>query len=336
MANLFKDIEDFQEVMPNAHASNDEMLTYASEADDKFIIPFISKDFYDVLVAGLVDDLYDFTDPTPTLTAAQKEVLIPLRKASAYYGSYEAMGHVNVQIGALGARTPNSDESTQVRQWEFLMGRKEAIVKADFYLDKALKIMENDPDAYPTWSESEAYTEYTSRLLTTAADFRKNGKLNIEDSRRLYMKLVPFMDKAVDQQIIDCTGQDLYDQLLQLRSDGEALSAKQRNLLSFIDAALAHYAMYLAAPHLVLDFSDQGIRLVSTQDGQNNKQPNQQVYENWRKELYGDARHYLSRAKKYLDDNAADFPLYENSDAADNNTPDYTIPNHTSKSSTYF
>lgn len=335
MAKLFQNTEDFQTALPHVHQGAEDILVYAEDSDEQFIIPFVGQAYFDEIAEKLAENEFDLTDDE-TIDPIEKKVIKQLRRASAYYAVFSAMPHLNLQISNLGSRSPSNSDSTPLRQWEFNLGRHEAVVKADFFLDKALKTMEESPDIFTTWIESDEYVAFKDQMLTTAEDFRKKGLINISDSRRLFMKLVPFMTKVVEQHIIPCIGAELYEGLKEKLVDQEALSAKESVLMKYLLPALAHLSMYRASAELVLEVSDQGIRLVSSMDGQQSRSHSQQNYEMWRREVLGDGQNYMSRTKKYLDDNAADFPDYENSEASGNQTPDYRIPDNDSQSSIYF
>ncbi len=330
MANFFKDIEDLQDVFPQTHASADDVLKYVSDAEELYMVDYLSSAFYGEVLAALDTANYVLTDLTPQ----QQAIIDHLRSSSAYYGLYEAMPFINVHLSNTGAMAHNGNESTQLRQWEYKEARGNAINKADRFLDKALAIMEATPADYATWQASTAFTIHKKYFITNAEDFRTKGLVDINDSRRTYLKLIPFIAKAELQFITDCIGETLFDGIKSKLIAGTSLSAEEQILMDeYIFPATAHYALYLGAPNLKLDISQNGIRLVSTNDGITGITPEERAYKEWRHELLGDAKDYLSRAKKYLDDNSDVITDYSSDPAAENDTPQYEIPDNSTSSS---
>jgi hypothetical protein len=294
------------------------------------MIEYLSQEYYDELVAAMVAADHVLTD----LTAAQQEIVSHLRTAAAYYGFYEALPYLNIHVSNTGAMSHSGEGSAGVRQWESRDARRSALHKADQKLDKALSIMEATPANYTTWRDSDAYTVQKKYLITNADDFKAKGHLDINKSRRTYLRLVPFIAKAESHELTDCMGSTLLTSLKTKIKAGTALEAKEQILMDeYVYPALAHYAMYQAAGTLRLDISSSGITLITTADGSMTKQEKESAFVQWRHEVYGDAQRYLSQAKKYLDDNSADFADYTSDDASENETPQYQIPDNSTSSS---
>jgi sulfur relay (sulfurtransferase) DsrC/TusE family protein len=325
MATLFTDIKDLKSIIPQVHTSmaDAEIFPYIEDAADKYMIPFISQEYYDELV----------TQYNGILTEANEDVITYIRKAAGWYGIYEASPHINMQVASSGMKGNQNDNTAQLRQWEFNLARKSAIQKADLYLDKALAKMEAAPDSYATWKATSAYTVHRQFFITNAADFSTH--VNIGESRRTYMKLRPYLQLAESRHIKVAIGETLMD-ALKTRIKAGTNTADDDALMEYIYPAAAYYTMYMAAPNLKLDISQDGIRMVSTNDGITNivaSGVSTPEYHAWRKEIYGHAEYHLANLKKFLDDNTDTYTEYADDDAADNNTPNYSIPDNTGSSS---
>ncbi len=325
MGNFFKDIEDLQTIFPQISGSFDEMMTYVSTAEEVYMVDHLSQAFYDEMITALEAVNYVLTD----LTTAQQAVVKHLRKASAYYGTYKAAPYINMHMGNGGAMEHSSGETSGIRMWVFNAAQGSSIKDADLFMDKALAVMEATPDSYTTWKTSSAFTKFKKYFITNADDFREKGLVDISGSRRTYLRLVPFMAKCELQYVIPCIGETLFATIKAKLLAGTALDAYETALMdNYIYPALAHYTIYTGAPNLNLDISANGIRIVSTEDGIKGMKRDEKAYAEWRMQMLGDAKNYLSRAKKYLDDNEDNIADYANDDAAENNTPDYTIPDN--------
>ena len=324
MPSLFKDIEDLASVLPNTHYSAEDVLRYVEDAEDCYMEEYLGTSFLE----GLVDDLESAGFLINSLSSANQKIVPHLRKAAAYYGMYDALEFINVNLSNVGAMSHNSNETTPIRQWEYKEARKNAILKADRFMDKALSIMEGTPTDYPTWQSSAEFTQRTKYLITNADDFKDLGLVDINGSRRTYLKLVPFIDKVERNQVTDCVGATLLTTLKANILAGTATAQELKLLNNFIYPSLAHFTVYEGAPSLNLDVSASGLRLVSTSDGITTYAHNEKAYAEWRHHLLMDAKRYLNLAKSFLDENTADFPDYVSDQASENDTPDYTIGNN--------
>lgn len=303
---LFKDVADFRTVFPQFHSSGDDadIFPYLEDASVKYIYDFISEDLYDELRDALVAAEYVIDD----LTAEEKAVINHLRRAEAYYGIYEAMPFMLSEMSSAGNKESSLDGSNAPRQWVVNMTTKSALEKADFSLEKMLKVMESDPGSYTTWSESSAFTIYHQYLLSNADEFQ-----GINGSRRTFLKLKPYIKLAEDKYIESAISRDLIDALVTKKKAGTAFSSYEAQLVEYLYYAESYYALFMGAPELRLNVSGDGIRLVNTNDGITSKMSaTDQAGTNnqWMLRMESNAKYYMGRAKMYLDDNAAEFADY--------------------------
>lgn len=327
---FFKDASDLKNVMSQVHASADDVITYVKDGELLYMQEALSEEYY----AELLTDLEDNDWVKENLTASNQAVFDYLRKAAAYYGVYEAMPTINANLSNAGNMSSQGEGKTGLRQWEYKEALQKSITKADLFMDMAITVMETTPDNYATWKASEAFTIKKSLLLTNTGDFEKLGKLSIKKSRRTFLALAPFQDQVMADYITECMGETLLNSILDKLKNATALEAKETVLMSkYIYPAVAHYTMFEAAPDLILDISTQGVRIVSTSDGITSLSQEEKSYNQWINKIQNKAKWYLSKAKKYLDDNSADFADYTSDDASENGTPSYTIPDNSGSSS---
>lgn len=323
---LFKDIADFRTVFPQFHSSGSttDLFPYLEEAAEKFIYDYISEDFYDELDAALQLVDYVLTD----LTVEEQAVIKHLRRAEGYYGIYTAAPHMLLDMSSSGMKETNPDHTSQPRQWVHKENKTESIQKADFFLDKALKVMEADPDSYVTWSESNAFSVYHQFLITNADDFT-----GINGSRRTFVKLKPYIAQAQDRHVESSISRQLIDALITKKKTAAAFSAEETQLKEYLLKAVSYYALFLGAPELRLDISSDGIRLVSTSDGitglaapTDNTIIANTPYGDWLQRTEASAKYYMARAKMYLDDHTAAFADYTD-EAQDKDEPNIYAEN---------
>lgn len=327
MANLFTDISEIKAFVPSLsdQIETGDFFPYIDDAAETYIEPYLSETYYDGLVTR-----YNAS----TTTAADDAILNHVRKASAWYGIYEAMPHINMRISNAGMVQHRNDETQQQRLWEYKTARQNSIRKADAALDRALKIMEANSGNYSDWTASSAYTVRTDLLITDADKFEKYGP-KIGNSRRTYLKLTPYLD-LVEQRYVMPILSDGFFETVKAAWKAGTTDADQDELLIKIYKAITWLGLYEGANDLIIDVSAEGIRVVSTNDGVTSAQHNEKAYENWRREILQNGKFYLASMQKYLDENASatkHATYYNNTDLYKRNQTEYNFPNNNNSNS---
>ncbi len=322
--SLYSNITELQKDITaiNPGSDIDRFMSYIDDAADKYIKPVIGDDLYEHLenIAASAD----FTAEASAIFADMPDALAifyNIRKAEGYYALFDAYPFLNVKVGNGGMAENSNSDQQPVRQWMFNLSRQEAINKADFLIDRALKTMEAAPASYPSWSGGSYFSQYNEFFITNADDFSKIR--NIKGSRRTFIALAPFMRTTQDRYIKDCIGNTMLEAMLARQLAG-TFTAADNAILPLIKKALAHYSMFLGSNELNLDISSHGTRVVSEADGITSKiTASATLYGEWKREVKAMADAYLAELKKYLDDNSDDYSEYTADDAAENETPAY-------------
>lgn len=317
---LFNNIADLRTIIPQIQSSADaaDIFPYLEEARIEYMDPYLSEDFYDEIRAALVAASYVVED----LTAEEQAIVNHLRRAEAYYGFYVAMPNMIADVSSSGFKESTNDRTTGPRQWVVKDARQNYIKKADLFIDKALAVMEGDPDSYSTWSESANFTIYHEHLLSKVDNF-----IGISGSRRTFVKLRNYIKQAEDRYVVPAMSRQLLDALITKKKAATAFSTFESQLVDYLYQGISHYALFMGAPELLLDVSNEGIRVVSTSDGITSKTTSdRQLYSDWMRRIEGTARHYMAMAKMYLDDNASQFTDYT-TEAANKKEPNIYTSN---------
>ncbi len=321
MAHLFTDIDQLRTVVPSIRKGThpDSIFPYIDDAAEQYMINYISREYYEELVTEHAAD---------NISANNAKVFTLLQKALGHYAIYDAYPDLNLQIGNSGVAENTNQNTSQTRQWVYKDSRKQKIIKADRFLDNALAIMEATPNNYQTWRDSDAYTEYSQYFFTNATEFSK--ELSINNSRRTFLALVPWIRLVEDSYIRTTLGDTLMDDLKNTSPTG----VYKPKVLQLVKKTLAFYAIYSGSNHLKLNVSSESITLVSTSDGiESRTSADAGSYHNWRMEIKGYAESYNAELKKYLDDNKENISQYESDDASSTNNPRYTFPDNSGKKS---
>lgn len=322
--SLIRTIETLQDFAPKIHGESDFtiFLPYIQDAENEHIIPSISQDYYDELIGKLDGD---------GVSGVERNLLEKLQKAITYYALYESADFMNLPVGNSGMKEHNGEQEQAPRQWVFYNFKASSIRKADKALDDALKYMEVNKASFATWAGSDAFTVYKELFIENADVFGKYR--NIGGSRSTYMMLRPFIDMCEHRYIKIAIGTELFT-TLKANTLAGTLTTEQNTLLQYIRRALANYALYEGMPELILDITTSGIHVVSRADGITSKiSASDTKLGQYREQVFAHAQTFYAEMKKFLDDNAADYPDYLASLAAENKTPNYDLHDNTDSKS---
>jgi hypothetical protein len=325
--SLLKTISDIKKYVPiNKNTQMDTMQPFIDMAELTYIIPAIGQELYDE-----INILYQYGYP---LSAENQKLLPYIQRALAYYSMYEAAPQLNLMVGDLGIQEAQSKDGTSspARQWNFNNYLSNCIENADRALDAMLKFLEDNVSDYSTWAQSDAYTIDKELFISTAIEL--TYYIKISGSRSTYNALRPFIKIAERKYILPAIGQQQFDDLKSRMQSGYETDL-DKILISKIKMSLAWHSLFEAIPHLPLNVSGAGIRVISVNDSIVSKQKSADINI---KEMAVSARangdSYLSSLKFYLDQNVEDYPLYKASDAYTSETkyPNNDLPDNTNKS----
>lgn len=281
---------------------------FITQAEEIYIIPFISQEFYDTLHTE-----YQATDTIADIKQAKAFSLI--RMALAYYTIYQGMPHLNTRIADAGIME-NVNEGTQpARQWVFYHNRWEACKTAYAFLDIALAYMEKEiaggATEFDDFKNSDAYTITKDLLIPNATTF--NQFYNIQESRKSYVAFRPYIRKA-EQLHLKPVLCDLFDEIKTQYLAG-TLTAENTALLPYIQRILAEYTMIEAIPDINIIHDSDGFKVI---ENPHSSVISQQALANMIQQLNTKAETNSAQFKIELENfiyaNLDDYPTYKDSD----------------------
>ncbi|MEM9836166.1 MAG: DUF6712 family protein [Bacteroidota bacterium] len=211
----------------NANTAWETIEPFVEQAEELFLIPHVGREFFDHL-----DEQYNGNgiDSESKLT----RVFHLLRTALASYISYIALPELALRVGDAGIRENNNRESTSARQWVYKENMWKAQLKAFQFLDKALKIMEEEVESgntdFNTFKNSSTYTISRRYFIASATALARY--FNIANSRQTYVKLRPYMEKVQERDFRPLLGDELYDLLASQHLDGNLTEANEKLMQS--------------------------------------------------------------------------------------------------------
>jgi ribosomal protein S8 len=302
---LFLSTADLRRVLPRVSANYDfeDLKPFISLAEEKYIIDFMSQDFYDELSTA-----YAATPSAEQLAAIRK-----LQFSIGYFTLLEALPHLDMQIASAGIGLGNSETTTQVPQWKQYELASSLASNGEEFLDKALTFLELKKSDYPTWLTSDAYTISKELFINSAKEL--NRYVPIFQSRRAYLSLRPFIKDVQEVTIAGTIGQELYDDLIS-KIEGDTLNLDETHLVTLIQKPLANIAARQAFNQLAIAYNGRGFRILSTSDGIMSKAvAPSETLTGLLSDFATRGESSLIALKQYLQDNADAWPLYKDSSA---------------------
>jgi len=133
---------------------------------------------------------------------------------------------------------------------------------------------------------------------------------------------------AEKKYIMPAIGQELFNELkAQMQTNPPSLTDDNKNLLPLIEEAVAWSAYYEGLPFMSVKFNMDGVQVLSSSDGINNKNAASKEDKDIARSTAGhNSDSFCGSLKKYMLDNSSTYPLFENDDTLYNNSPRYRRP----------
>jgi hypothetical protein len=330
---LFRNTADLK-LFTDVHKQTDwaTLKLYVQQAEQSYIIPIMSAAMYKNY-SDLINNPANASKPFEEIFTTQQDLTAFnfIAAALANYALYEAFPFLNTAVGDIGVLQQSSKEGTSnpAAQWRYESRRFAHLSNADRFIDQALAYMEANASFFADWAASPSYT--INKDLFIADSYKLSMYIGTGGSRRAYLALRPHLRMAEKKYIIPAIGQELYNELkTQMQANPPTLTDDNKTLLPLIEEGLAWAAYFEGLPFLSVKFNNDGVQVISSNDGINNKQAAGTEEKNTARSTAGhNADTFLGSLKRYMLDSTGTYPLFDNSLAADNGNPRYRRPvNH--------
>jgi hypothetical protein len=321
--SLFKTPTEFRRYVP----AIDENINFANlqpsidEAEDLFIKDLLGETFYDILLADYTDHTNDEGEnlAAPNNMNADNLVLLPyVQRCLANYAALLSLDQAGASVGNIGVQEGFGSESRPVPRWKLRRLEEKFINSGDRFADKLLAFLEKEasPTKYNAWysdmnanTAMQGFIVYSTKIASQYID--------INESRRVFLRLkkrIREIEQAEVKRML-CTEQ--YDVLVTQIQTGTLSPANER-LIAVLEPYIAKKALWLSIPSLKLRITDEGISIITANDGAVSQQS---AGKDEIKSLMcslKDGEHGFDGDKNKIDqfiiDNIADYPLIEESE----------------------
>jgi len=284
-------------------------------AQDEYIIPAIGRELFAELDAA-------YNAAVPDLSAAQLELLPLLQRALAYYAYYKYLPFSIGTDGDVGLQEDATDKARPVRIGILDKRLRASIDNATTALEMVLSLLFDNPDSYPAFKTSKAYTEIRTLLISQPAAISRYLP-QTRGNYRLFLAMKPYFVEAEREVIRPTLGAVFYDDLKQKWQAGTC-TIHEQVLVDTVAYALCSQAYHEALFHLnVVQLPSGNLRVMSDFDGiynQRNITDDQLNAAQMKAEVK--ASGHLTSLKTFLNESASLFPLYSNSERNTTGMPD--------------
>lgn len=300
---------NFLEHYPTFHKATawKSMVPFVRQSTNTYILKWIPGDLYDALAIKF--------NAGTSLNEIEAEFLMRIQDSLAFYSVYEIAPHLNVTLGDKGAQQTSSQDgsSTPASQWSFKNMRWEALIKADKLLDELLFWIESkiDDEYFSTFKSSQHYITTFGHIFKTTQDLQDH--LDIKNSRRTFVALTSYFDRAAARHVIPLISKSLYTELKTKVKENTVGTTHFKELLDKVKPVIAANTAILAIPHLSLNMESNGFRILSESDGMSHRSNIQNAEHSRAKEallyqLKEDAKFAKTELIDFITVNAASFP----------------------------
>lgn len=299
---LIKTIEQVNAQVPvNMTSQFETIAPFLRGAEGMYVLRVIGKAQFEALKELAGEDMPDEDDP--------KGVAISLcHKIAANLGYYAGLPVLAVSIGTSGIQVLSNTDTKQAFQWQ-VEDLKNALVEIGFNAIEELLIhLEEFPEAFPEYHDSEEFLKLQDYLIPSAAIFDEH--FDIAESRFVFQALLYIM-KRVEQQVVGkVIGQEF---LNKLKKPG--ISEKQKILVNdYLRPGIALLTAAKAIIERVITFKN-GIAAYNFRGNYENMKESmpadrQQVQATY-DQLTTDGNQYLQDGLKYINENLGDMTGFE-------------------------
>jgi hypothetical protein len=309
---LFTTLPELKAYLPASLTFNiNDLKPYITRAEQRFIIPFLSKAQFDNLQTAYNASIA--TIPTP-LSADNAALLDKVRAALANFAfmMYVPMGQVQIDSSGIRVSVTENNKPANPAQIENLI--KSFSDGGYESTDTLIDFLEQNKSIYTLWAASSSYTEFKELFINTTAQFTESVFISpsMANARRTFLSFRSTMKKVEDFFVMPIIAGDLFDEIkTQIAAD--TLTAENTKLLTMIRPAVANLTVAKAIANNSVSYQENSITTDYKSDGLIVADTNKLSL--LRNQSVEDGQTYLKMLRDYLYANVDAYPLFKNSAA---------------------
>jgi hypothetical protein len=209
---IINDTPTIKKYLPvNASVNFDNIKPSIKAAERKFLKPLIGKSQLDILSASSTD-------------AKVLEAIDLAQESVANLAYYLGLPISAVQINDAGIHVVDGNNSSPATDKQFKELQRSFKRSGHEALDELLELMEDNPDKFSAWLQSDSYSVHNSLLVNKTSVFNKY--YYIFNSRQTFIALTPNIRSVEDQFILPSIGSELLKALKNKQTVAERKEVK--------------------------------------------------------------------------------------------------------------
>jgi len=174
----------------------------------------------------------------------------------AYYATHNYASHSDVTHGDDGRKVV-IDSANEKMAWEWMIARDDeaTLNKAHKTTDRLISFLDANAANISEWKDSDAQKLARSLFINTAKQF--SDIFPIDNSRRFFIKILPFIRESERKHLLPVLGKTRYDDMKAAILSGDFTD--KEDMLLLIRVPLVYYALSLAVKRLSISILPNGI-----------------------------------------------------------------------------
>ena len=311
---FFTDIQDLKKTIGgaiNPSIEEENISTEMRNAYEKFIRPYIHRDYWDHLVERWEDD---------NLTPKEEKLVSLLKQSLAYFSIFELITIGSVQLTDSGLTRQESEHHKSAYKYQEDRFAAKMHHLGYLYLERTLRHITNYITQYELFSSEsddwDAYKEIVPGILNFADDAQKSSGKEI--SRETFETMTGACRDIERYAIWPAIGEGLFDALYKKEyfshlTTIDAPTPEEKKAIHLIRKVVASLAIVEAIKTNLVHLDGKKVMNVNykSSNSDTNATPpdghiNLRVTQS---EIQGNR--YMIDLKKYMEENESEFPLYE-------------------------
>lgn len=177
----------------------------------------------------------------------------------AFYAYRNYASHADLTHSDKGRQIAVSENEKPAFEWMIERDEQSLLMKAHRMTDRLLLYLDEyktDATLAEIWVNSDAYKASKDNLVSSASVF--DSIFPINESRRFYLKILPFIKEVERTKLVPVLSKDTYDALITLIRTPNAEDTNNE-LLEYARVPVVMYAMGIAARRLSVEILPDGI-----------------------------------------------------------------------------
>lgn len=265
------------------------------------IIKIIGQAVYDRAKTHYASDDYEKESPDET-DLLNDNLVHHIQTPVGFFAYKEFSANRDVSHEDTGRKVKIDDDNEKI-PFEWMLERDDASIirKAHKTTERLIAFLETNENSITEWKGSAAQTLARNMFINSAAEFDK--RFPIDESRRFYLTILPFM-KEVEETIIKPTLNPILFDEIKTQIQSGTLDETNAGILELVQIAIPFFTMQRAVKRLSLQVIPEGViqsyisdRSIAIKGGQ---VPTLQVIKEIACELEKDGMQMLSNLQQHL------------------------------------